>query len=34
MGAGFIPVPVADLFGVSFIQSHMMHQLYKVYDII
>ena len=34
MGAGFIPVPIADLFGVSVIQSDMMHQLCKVYDII
>ena len=30
MGAGFIPVPIADLFGVSVIQSDMMHQLCKV----
>ena len=32
MGAGFIPVP--DLSAVSVIQSDMMRQLCKVYDII
>ena len=34
MGAGFIPVPIADLFAVSAIQLDMIRQLCKVYDII
>jgi len=33
MGAGFIPVPIADLFAVSAIQLDMIRQLCKVYDI-
>lgn len=33
MGAGFIPVPIADFFAVSAIQLDMIRQLSKVYDI-
>lgn len=33
MGAGFIPVPIADLFAVSAIQLDMIRQLCKIYDI-
>ena len=33
MGAGLIPVPIADLFAVSAIQLDMIRQLAKVYDI-
>ncbi len=33
MGAGFIPVPVADFFAVSAIQLDMIRQLSKIYDI-
>lgn len=33
MGAGFIPVPIADLFAVSAIQLDMIRQMCKVYDI-
>jgi len=33
MGAGFIPVPIADFFAVSAIQLDMIRQLCKVYDI-
>lgn len=33
MGAGFIPVPIADLFAVSAIQLDMIRQLCKVYEI-
>ncbi len=33
MGAGFIPVPIADLFAVSAIQLDMIRQLCKVYDV-
>jgi uncharacterized protein (DUF697 family) len=33
MGAGFIPVPIADLFAVSAVQLDMIRQLCKVYDI-
>jgi uncharacterized protein (DUF697 family) len=33
MGAGFIPVLVADIFAVSAIQMDMIRQLCKVYDI-
>jgi len=33
MGAGFIPVPIADFFAVSAIQLDMIKQLSKVYDI-
>lgn len=33
MGAGFIPVPVADFFAVSAIQLDMVRQLCRVYDI-
>lgn len=33
MGAGFIPIPIADLFAVSAIQLDMIRQLCKVYDI-
>ena len=32
MGAGFIPVPIADLFAVSAIQLDMIRQLSKLYD--
>jgi uncharacterized protein (DUF697 family) len=33
MGAGFIPVPIADLFAVSAIQLDMIRQLAKVFDV-
>jgi len=33
MGAGFIPVPIADLFAVSAIQLDMIRQMCKIYDI-
>lgn len=33
MGAGLIPVPIADFFAVSAIQLDMIRQLAKVYDI-
>ncbi len=33
MGAGFIPVPIADFFAVSAIQLDMIRQLSKVYDL-
>ncbi len=33
MGAGFIPVPIADFFAVSAIQLDMIRQLAKLYDI-
>jgi len=33
MGAGFIPVPIADLFAVSAIQLDMIRQMSKLYDI-
>lgn len=33
MGAGFIPIPIADFFAVSAIQLDMIRQLCKVYDI-
>lgn len=33
MGAGFIPVPIVDLFAVSAIQLDMIRQLCKLYDI-
>ena len=33
MGAGFIPVPIADFFAVSAIQLDMIRQMCKVYDI-
>jgi len=33
MGAGFIPIPIADLFAVSAIQLDMIRQMCKVYDI-
>ena len=33
MGAGFIPVPIADLFAVGAVQLDMIRQLCKVYDI-
>ena len=33
MGAGFIPVPIADLLAVGAIQLDMIRQLSKVYDI-
>ncbi|MDF1696472.1 MAG: DUF697 domain-containing protein [Saprospiraceae bacterium] len=33
MGAGFIPVPIADLLAVSAIQLDMIRQMCKVYDI-
>jgi uncharacterized protein (DUF697 family) len=33
MGAGFIPVPIADLFAVSAIQLDMIRQLCKLYEI-
>lgn len=33
MGAGFIPVPVADFFAVSAIQLDMVRQLCRVYEI-
>lgn len=33
MGAGFIPVPIADFFAVSAIQLDMVRQLSKLYEI-
>jgi uncharacterized protein (DUF697 family) len=33
MGAGLIPVPIADLFAVSAIQLDMIRQLAKIYEI-
>jgi len=33
MGAGFIPVPIADFFAVSAIQLDMIRQLSSVYDL-
>jgi len=33
MGAGFIPVPIADFFAVSAIQLDMVRQLCKLYDV-
>ncbi|MBK8518928.1 MAG: DUF697 domain-containing protein [Saprospiraceae bacterium] len=33
MGAGFIPVPIADLFAVSAVQLDMIRQLCKLYEI-
>ncbi|MEY3422382.1 MAG: hypothetical protein RIR48_2689 [Bacteroidota bacterium] len=33
MGAGFIPVPIADLFAVSAIQLDMIRQMCKLYDV-
>jgi uncharacterized protein (DUF697 family) len=33
MGAGFIPVPIADFFAVSAVQLDMIRQLCKVYDV-
>lgn len=33
MGAGFIPIPIADFFAVSAIQLDMIRQLSKIYDI-
>jgi uncharacterized protein (DUF697 family) len=33
MGAGFIPVPIADFFAVSAIQLDMIRQLCKLYEI-
>ncbi len=33
MGAGFIPVPIADFFAVSAIQLDMIRQLCKVYEV-
>lgn len=33
MGAGFIPIPIADLFAVSAVQLDMIRQLSKMYDI-
>jgi uncharacterized protein (DUF697 family) len=33
MGAGLIPVPIADIFAVSAIQLDMIRQLAKVYDV-
>ena len=33
MGAGLIPIPIADFFAVSAIQLDMVRQLCKVYDI-
>jgi len=33
MGAGFIPIPIADFFAVSAIQLDMIRQLCKVYEI-
>ena len=33
MGAGFIPVPIADLFAVSAIQLDMIRQMCKIYDV-
>lgn len=33
MGAGFIPIPIADFFAVSAIQLDMIRQLCKVYEV-
>ena len=33
MGAGFIPVPIADFFAVGAIQLDMVRQLCRVYEI-
>ena len=33
MGAGFIPVPIADLFAVSAVQLDMIRQVSRVYDL-
>ena len=33
MGAGFIPVPIADFFAVSAIQLDMIRQMCKIYDV-
>lgn len=33
MGAGFIPIPIVDLFAVSAIQLDMIRQMCKIYDI-
>lgn len=33
MGAGFIPIPIADLFAVSAIQLDMIRQLSKLYEV-
>lgn len=33
MGAGFIPVPIADFFAVSAIQLDMIRQISKIYEI-
>lgn len=33
MGAGFIPVPIADLFAVTAVQLDMVRQMCKIYDI-
>ena len=33
MGAGFIPVPIADLFAVSAIQLDMIRQMCKLYEV-
>lgn len=33
MGAGFIPVPIADFFAISAIQLDMIRQLSKVYEV-
>ena len=33
MGAGFIPIPIADFFAVGAIQLDMIRQLSKIYDI-
>lgn len=33
MGAGFIPVPIADLFAVTAVQLDMIRQLSRLYDV-
>lgn len=33
MGAGFIPVPIADIFAVTAVQLDMVRQMCKLYDI-
>ena len=33
MGAGFIPIPIADFFAVGYLQLDMIRQLSKIYDI-
>ena len=33
MGAGFIPVPIVDLFAVTAIQLDMIRQISRVYDV-